>query len=289
MAGTAIPSDADGFGRRGAASAARGDFTAAIADFDRAHGLDPKNAGYLYQRGLAHFDDKQPLLAIADLNQALALAPDDAAARITRAELRLTLKNPAGARADLDAADKVLAKQDNLRLSLAGLYYEADAFERAIGQYDLWVASHPQDIAMASALNGRCWSRAVLGAQLDQALADCNAALKRAPREVDILDSRGLVRLRLGDLDGATRSWPNGRRKRGRSMAAGWRSGARAWRRKGRPTSPPPPRSTRRCRTGPRGWAWGPRGWLAAGPAPFFPSSRAELRRGPGTQVFFKP
>ena len=54
---------------------------------------------------------------------------------------------------------------------------------------------------LARALNARCWARALEGRELDRALADCNAALGRDPRNADIRDSRGLVRLRLGDLD----------------------------------------------------------------------------------------
>ena len=43
----------------------------------------------------------------------------------------------------------------------------------------------------------------MLGRELDKALADCNAALRRAPKTPAYLDSRGLVRLRMGDYDKA--------------------------------------------------------------------------------------
>ena len=54
---------------------------------------------------------------------------------------------------------------------------------------------------MAEAKNGRCWARALWGNDLDKALADCNAALRLSHNYFQILDSRGLVRLRLGDYD----------------------------------------------------------------------------------------
>jgi tetratricopeptide (TPR) repeat protein len=40
-------------------------------------------------------------------------------------------------------------------------------------------------------------------AHLQEALADCNAALERRPADSDTLDSRGFVYLRLGRLDRA--------------------------------------------------------------------------------------
>ncbi len=46
--------------------------------------------------------------------------------------------------------------------------------------------------------NFRCFLRGVLGIDLDKALADCNAALKIKPHSADVLDSRGLVYLRMG-------------------------------------------------------------------------------------------
>jgi tetratricopeptide (TPR) repeat protein len=48
-------------------------------------------------------------------------------------------------------------------------------------------------------LNARCWSRAVLGRDLDGALADCNAALEVAPESSDGRNSRGFVHFRRGE------------------------------------------------------------------------------------------
>ena len=43
---------------------------------------------------------------------------------------------------------------------------------------------------------GRCWARALTGRDLDKALADCDRALRLAPKTPEFLDSRGLVHLR---------------------------------------------------------------------------------------------
>ena len=76
-------------------------------------------------------------------------------------------------------------------------------FEEAISQLDRWVSAHPTAERLPFALNERCWDRALLGKGLDLALADCNAALKRGLRVSDVLDSRALVWLRIGDFDNA--------------------------------------------------------------------------------------
>lgn len=197
------PTDAAGYARRGGVQAAGGKYAAAIADFDKAVALAPGEAQYVLQRGMARLADHQLLLASSDLDKAIELAPGDPAARLTRAQLRLGARDPAGAQADLKAAGDVLSPSADSRLRLAGLYTAADLYEPALVNYDLWLQSHPEDSGRASAFNGRCWTRALLNRDLDQALSDCNAALRMRPNEAKYLDSRALVRLRRGDLDKA--------------------------------------------------------------------------------------
>jgi tetratricopeptide (TPR) repeat protein/predicted aspartyl protease len=195
------PTDAPGFARRGAALASRRQFAAAIADLTKAIELDPKSPVYLYERGQILRVSGQGVQAMADFNAALVLSPDYAPVRMARAELRLTSPDKSGALEDLDVAARVFAKQADARLTLAELYQRFDALPAAIGQYDLWIDSHGGDPRRAGALNGRCWARSLLGSDLDQALTDCNAALKLTPGSFHILDSRGLVRLRRGEYD----------------------------------------------------------------------------------------
>ncbi len=202
-AGAAEPTDAEGFSRRGAAFDARQDYVHALADFDRACQMAPTQHRYFYQRAMTRLHNSQPLLAMADFDQALKLKPDDVESLLMRAELRLAGGGKADVIADLDAAAQVAAKESDLRLRFARLYEQVDAFELSVKQYDLWIAAHPEDSRMAQAWNGRCWSRALSGKDLDKALGDCNAALRRTPKVAGILDSRGLVHLRQGDLDKA--------------------------------------------------------------------------------------
>jgi tetratricopeptide (TPR) repeat protein len=59
------------------------------------------------------------------------------------------------------------------------------------------------DQASAQLLNERCWLLATHRMDLPRALADCDAALKLRPNNSAYLDSRGLVRLQMGQYDKA--------------------------------------------------------------------------------------
>jgi tetratricopeptide (TPR) repeat protein/predicted aspartyl protease len=194
------PTDAAGFGRRGAAYAARRDLEPALADLTRACELAPTEPQYFFQRGLVRVSMRQPTLALSDFDTALKLKPDDVGALIARAELRLDAKDDQNAIGDLDAADRAAPKEAAVRLPLGRLYQRAGLPQQAIAQYNLWIAAHRNDGRMVEALHARCWSRALAGSDLDGAMDDCNRALRARPNP-HVQQSRGLVRLRKGDFD----------------------------------------------------------------------------------------
>jgi tetratricopeptide (TPR) repeat protein len=124
---------------------------------------------------------------------------------LARARLRLQDGQRAEAAADLDTVDRSLDEQADLRLSIAREYARADLLPSAVTQLTLWIAAHRDDSRLPEAQHERCWFRALSGADLREALEDCNAALKRVDKSSEtgarVLASRGLVRLRLGDYD----------------------------------------------------------------------------------------
>jgi tetratricopeptide (TPR) repeat protein len=195
------PQDASGYARRGEAFASRSDYPHAIADLTHAVTLAPDNADYVFQRSHAEFANRQPFLGMADLNQTLKLKPDDIPALVERALIYSRSNQQEQARADLEAAAGFTDRQPAARLLVGEAYSGLRLYKEALPQLDRWIAENPHDERMASGLNGRCWARAQLGVDLDKALADCNAALKLNPGEPALLDSRGLVQLRLGALD----------------------------------------------------------------------------------------
>jgi tetratricopeptide (TPR) repeat protein len=140
---------------------------------------------------------------MADLDRALKLQPGYLDALLARAELALQTGDRARMTADLEVADVAASKQADTRYDIAELYERADLWRPAIAQYDLWIAAHPEDARVPFALNSRCWARAVGATELELALKDCNAALKRAPTGSEfyarVADSRGLVWLRLAN------------------------------------------------------------------------------------------
>ncbi len=197
------PKDADGYSRRGQAFAARRDEAHALADLTRAVELDPQNARYLRERAQLRLQTRQPFLAMQDLDAALKLAPDDAETLVMRARLRAAGRDRAGEQADLEAADRAAAKQADVRLALGVMYSGLDQQDRAIAQFDQWLSFHAGDSREATALNGRCWARALAGRELDQALRDCDGALRLQPKQAAYFDSRALVRFKRGELDRA--------------------------------------------------------------------------------------
>ena len=197
--------DAAGYARRGSASASRREYEPALADLTRAIELDPANADHFYERGRAYASNGQADKALEDFSQAIRLKPDDVRALMARAEIRALRHEPAEAIGpDLDAADHAAAKQAEMRLELGGLYQRVGNYPAAIAQYDDWINSHHgDDIAMPRARNARCWARALTGQGLDQALEDCNFAVRKDPKTAAFFDSRGLVYLRQGRYDKA--------------------------------------------------------------------------------------
>lgn len=209
---TPQPTDAAGYSRRGAAAASNKRYAEAIADFDKAIAMAPGEGHYRYQRANAYFAiafdnrGKEPTAAertaektgSADLDRAIDLSPGDVDARLLRAGRRLHDDDFMGARVDLRAVDAALAPQSDRRLAVGAMLTDLGEYDRAVANYDSWFKAHPEDRNRANAFNGRCWTRALAGRELDQALSDCNAALRLRKGDASTLDSRALVRLRAG-------------------------------------------------------------------------------------------
>lgn len=195
--------DAEGFARRGAALAARHEYERAIADLTKACELAPQEPRYFFQRAQAYADNRQMDLAKADLEQVLTLKPDDVPALAARARAHLAARDRTKAIVDLDAADHAVAPQADVRLELGSLYLRANKPTQAIMQYNQWIEAHSDDYRLLEAYDARCWARAISGQELDQGLADCNKANRLSSNNPHVLQSRGTIRLRLGEYDRA--------------------------------------------------------------------------------------
>jgi predicted aspartyl protease/Flp pilus assembly protein TadD len=139
----ATPASASEYARRAAASAARRDYAAAIADYSRAIDLEPDNAAAYRARALARLSSRQPVLAMADLDQALKHQPDDVRALVLRGELYLQAKDAPRAQADFEAAQKLSPADPDLPAQIGIAYSQAGFYEQGVRQLDAWISAHP--------------------------------------------------------------------------------------------------------------------------------------------------
>ncbi len=198
------PTDAEGFALRGAARLSQDLVAEALADFDEAIRLDPGQASYFLQRARARLSLLQMDEAYADVEASIGLDAGNAEALIMRASMKAGRGDgPDAALEDAMAASAAIPEQSNLRLQLGALFSGLDRYDQAIVEYTHWIDAHRQDVRRPIAMNGRCWARAMLNVDLDDALDDCNEAVRWASGNPAFLDSRGLVRLRRGQFDRA--------------------------------------------------------------------------------------
>ena len=205
------PDSAAAFSLRGAGYIAAGDDARAIADFTRASQLEPAVARHLYNRGVAHFEAGEDALALADLDRALAMAPGDTTALASRAEVYLFKGDEARARRDFDAALARAPADRGIQQRRAAAYDRTGRYEAAAGYYAELIARYPGD---QNLLNARCWTVGKWGHALDSGLANCDAALKLAPDDPAILDSRGLILLQMGRFDDSIAAYDAALRQR---------------------------------------------------------------------------
>jgi tetratricopeptide (TPR) repeat protein len=178
----------------------KGQLTAALKDLDAALQAQPDNLTALYVRSKARLEAHQPDLALADADAAVRFALHFTGPYDNRAILYMRLHEPERALADYDA---MLALDPEIDWGLKG---RARAYA-ALGKLDMARADLAANGESAHGLNERCYDRAMANLTLDVALAECDAAVRKAPASANILDSRGFVRFRMGDFKGAIRDF----------------------------------------------------------------------------------
>lgn len=155
------------YGRRAEAYVNKGDFARAIADFDQAIEIDPRQARFLVGRGLAHrahgdldsalsrfadafvnrcvaYEDKgQAELAVKDCTAAIALNPTDAVAYNDRGVAYEKTGNIDGALADYSKAIELDPSYRDAFANRAVLYDHKGDKELAIADYRAALAKNP--------------------------------------------------------------------------------------------------------------------------------------------------
>lgn len=155
---------------RARAAMSKGDMRSALRDLDESIKLDNSKAVSFASRGIVHGTLGDLKLAIGDFSHAVELNPEDWVAFQNRGK------------AYSDSGDQ----------------------QRAIKDY-----SRVIDMGNDGPIprNGRCWSLAVLGRDLETAREDCEEAVRLEPKDGNNFNSLAFVRYRRGDYSGAVESY----------------------------------------------------------------------------------
>jgi tetratricopeptide (TPR) repeat protein len=197
-------SRAEAYNNRGKAWNQKGDNDRAIADLDEAIRLDPTEALYYSNRGIAWRAKGDPDRAIADYTESIKLDPNYALAYNNRG-IAWRLKG------DYERAIADYSEAIRLEPKSAWAYNNRGIAWRAKGDHERAIADFSEAIRFdpkhAGYRHGRCWARATANRDLQQALTDCNEALRLRPDDAHIKGHLGFVYLRLDRLDDSIASY----------------------------------------------------------------------------------
>ena len=93
----------------------KGDWRAAVTEYDDVIALDAENIAAYLNRAAAHYELKDMSLALADADRAVQLMPENPAAFYVRGNAKVALKDRAGALADLKEAVKLFSARQSAR------------------------------------------------------------------------------------------------------------------------------------------------------------------------------
>jgi tetratricopeptide (TPR) repeat protein len=170
----------------------------AKVELDRSLALGPTSAAYFSRAMASRSGPPEPILA--DLDRALAVGGGEARIYHWRARMRWERGETDLALADVAKALEYAPDSFRLRQLRGEINSAAGRYDLALAEFDALDAFQP---GWPDLVNDRCWARAMAGVELRKALADCDAVVDWDPNRPEGFDSRGLVKLRLGDLPGA--------------------------------------------------------------------------------------
>ena len=205
------PENPQGYRNRAAFLEGIDDKAGAIADITRIIELGADEDSYLWRASL--YESIDPKKALADIDAARAINPSSASAVSQLGEILIKQRRFDEALSVVEGALPLQKDPSNLQVLKADILARAGRTAEALALINKANANKPGNPVL---LNGRCWVKAVANVELDTALKDCTKAIELTDNPSGILDSRGLVYLRLqryddaiADLDAALRLRPN--------------------------------------------------------------------------------
>lgn len=176
----------------------RRDYPAVVTEMDRLLAVAAENSLGYRIRGIAKSRQGLNDAALADLNEAVRLTPDDPFHYYFRGDVHQARGDDLRAFADYDRAVSITPTSTDYLSRRAGALQSLGRHADAVADYEAIARLAPT----SATLNSACWARALLGQQLDQALANCNESI-RLRRDANNVDSRALVYLKRGDAAAA--------------------------------------------------------------------------------------
>lgn len=144
--------DSQGYATRGQVLAKSGKNEEALAEFDRALGIDPYNVQALYGRGLIYQAEKQYPQAIEDFTAANGLTPQKVEPLLGRATSYLAIDKAKEAAADLDEAVQADPNSAPAWSARGQAYERLGDKAKAAASYGRAIALRPRDEAARSGL-----------------------------------------------------------------------------------------------------------------------------------------
>lgn len=186
-------------GHRARIAAAAGDRAAALADYDAAIALDPRQPASFHNRGDLRAAMGDLAGARADYDAGLRIDPRHARLFVARGNLRRENGDLGGALGDYDRAIALDPRYAAAHNNRGNLHRAAGRLRTAVGEY---LAALRLDPAEANARANLCITRVRLGER--RALEDCERAIREAaPDNPAPFVARGGLRLLAHDEPGA--------------------------------------------------------------------------------------
>jgi tetratricopeptide (TPR) repeat protein len=173
----------------------------ALRDIDALIASQPSNLRLKMRRIGALNQAGRTAEADAEMEALVRASPDNPTVRINLAAMKVMRGDHAGA---IELIDELLnplpANPEQLLMLRAESRIALGDLDGAAVDLATIRERHPTD---PEYLNNLCWTAAIAGALLEQALRDCDAALSIAPDNPGVLDSRGRALLQLGRTEDA--------------------------------------------------------------------------------------
>jgi tetratricopeptide (TPR) repeat protein len=197
LASTAVAADDSALCVRGSGDDAIAACTRAI----KSGRFDRRNLAMIYSNRGLQWERKQDYdKAIKDHDEAIRLDPNYAAGFMHRGNTYARRGDFDRALADHSEGIRLTPKDADAFYNRGYTYSRKGDHERAIVDYSTGLEL---DASNSRLWGQRCWSRAVIGKQLQEAVEDCNKAQSLAPKIPQILGYRGFIHLKLGQFDKA--------------------------------------------------------------------------------------